>query len=281
MTALQGTRAARAIGAQPPQEFDMPDPTLDTRPAARLQPLARRATAPHATARPSMGASIPVASAASVAIAAAAGWAARGPATAGTPAAQPAPAPAATPVPLDLQPPLIAVASDGRVTLRVEQQPLDWVLEQIAVQSGRPELAGFPVPARPAPAAAVPAAHPAGHSAHPAPPRADPGSLLFAVEHGADDARAEALLQAQAAGLRLPEPLLRSLLETAASDRVRLAALDNWLALHSGDARSERAALEAALLVPSAAVQQEARQRLDDLDEIERMDAEAARGRSP
>jgi hypothetical protein len=32
--------------------------------------------------------------------------------------------------------PLIAVASDGNVTLRVEQQPLEWVLEQIAAQSG-------------------------------------------------------------------------------------------------------------------------------------------------
>ena len=28
--------------------------------------------------------------------------------------------------------PLIMVASDGQVTLRVEQQPLEWVLEQLA-----------------------------------------------------------------------------------------------------------------------------------------------------
>jgi hypothetical protein len=231
---------------------------------------------------------IVVAWAATLAIAAAAGWAARGPAPASTTAALPAPMPAPAKVALDLQPPLIAVASDGRVTLRVEQQPLDWVLEQIAMQSGRPELAGFAVAARPAPASTVPAAQPDGHGmaangvpADTAPTRADPGSLLFTIEHGADDTRAEALLQAQAGGMRLPEPLLRSLLETAASERVRLAALDNWLALHSGDARTERAALEVALRVQSAAVQQEARQRLDDLDEIERMDAEAARGRSP
>ena len=31
--------------------------------------------------------------------------------------------------------PLIAVSSDGNVTLRVEQQPLEWVLEEIAKQS--------------------------------------------------------------------------------------------------------------------------------------------------
>jgi hypothetical protein len=28
------------------------------------------------------------------------------------------------------------VSSDGQVTLRVEQQPLEWVLEQIAAQGG-------------------------------------------------------------------------------------------------------------------------------------------------
>jgi hypothetical protein len=68
---------------------------------------------------------------------AAVGWSAH---EAATPAVVPAvvvaaPAPAKpNPVP---EPPLIAVASDGNVTLRVEQQPLEWVLEQIALQSGR------------------------------------------------------------------------------------------------------------------------------------------------
>lgn len=257
-----------------------PKPT--PHPTARPPLPARAATTLQATAASALGTATVVAWAATLAVAAAAGWAARGPVASDRVASSPAAAVAPPTVAIDLQPPLIAVASDGRATLRVEQQPLDWVLEQIALQSGRPELAGITAAATTSAApAARPGSHQSGDAACATPTRADPGSLLFTIEHGADDARAEALLQAQAGGLKLPEPLVRSLLETSASERVRLAALDSWLAMRSGDARAERAALEAALVMPSMAVQQEARQRLDDLDEIERMDAEAARRRSP
>jgi hypothetical protein len=73
--------------------------------------------------------------------------------------------------------PLIAVASDGNVTLRVEQQPLEWVLEQIALQSGKS------LPAPPPPAAAVaPALPPAAPATHALPvvqaPEPEPADAL-------------------------------------------------------------------------------------------------------
>lgn len=36
--------------------------------------------------------------------------------------------------------PLISVSSYGTVTLRIEQQPLEWVLDEIARQSGWPDV---------------------------------------------------------------------------------------------------------------------------------------------
>jgi hypothetical protein len=49
------------------------------------------------------------------------------------PSSTPAAASVASP---EYRAPFIAVSSDDNVTLRVEQQPLEWVLEQIAIQSG-------------------------------------------------------------------------------------------------------------------------------------------------
>ena len=56
--------------------------------------------------------------------------------------------------------PLIAVASDGNVTLRVEQQPLEWVLEQIALQSGKSQAPSAPAAPSAAPQPAVPQLQP-------------------------------------------------------------------------------------------------------------------------
>jgi hypothetical protein len=105
---------------------------------------------------------------------AALGWSAH---EATTPAAAPAvvlaPAPPvakAAPLP---EAPLIAVASDGNVTLRVEQQPLDWVLEQIALQSGR-TLAAAPAAAQSATTTAAPALAAPPSSPPSAPPAAAP-----------------------------------------------------------------------------------------------------------
>jgi hypothetical protein len=219
--------------------------------------------------------------AASMAAAVAAGWVARGPADA-------APALPATPTATAQalagataqHAPLIAVADDGRVTLRLEQQPLDWVLEQIALQSGRADVAVLR--ARMAAAAATPAAsaadpgervEAADAACPPAAEAADPAGLLQAIHYGPEADRAEALLRARSQGIPVPETLLRTLLETAVPEQLRVAALEVWLDRRIDDSAAQRALLEAALLIPSPLVQQEARQRLDDLDEMARLDA--------
>lgn len=171
----------------------------------------------------------------------------------------PVPAPTASAAPLPPEP-LVALAADGRITLRVEQQPLDWVLEQIALQGG--------------PAAAAPAAVPATfHSVAPA----APCSVQRGPAPGSDAERTDALLQAHAAGTLLPEAQARALLDGAADERLRLAALEHWVAAHAGDLQAERAALEHALALPGQALQQEARQRLEDLAQRQRLDAEGQR----
>jgi hypothetical protein len=230
-----------------------------------------------------------VAMAVGAAVSAGGGWMARG---AAEPAAAPSVASSALAAPAQpvaveaIARPLIAVSGDGQVTLRVEQRPLDWVLEQIALQSGRADLravagvASQPVrgvsqaPASDRAEGAVVEAE----ACAPAIPPADAGQLLRTIEQGTDDERIAALQRARSDGMPVPEPVLRTLLETAASDRVRLVALDSWLESRAGDSVAERAALEAALLVPNAAVQFEARQRLGDLDETARLDALAAQG---
>jgi len=225
-------------------------------------------------------------------VSAAGGWVARGAATASPAGEAAAPAQvrlAASPpgASADAGRPLIAVSGDGQVTLRVEQQPLDWVLEQIALQSGRADLrtatgvapAAGPgrVSTAPLPPAAEGDAEAPAMACAPMPPT-DAALLVRTIEQGGDDARIAALLRARGDGVPVPEPVLRSVLETAPSDRARLVALDSWLEMRAGDPMAERAALEAALLVPHEAVQREARQRLDDLNETERLDALAAQG---
>lgn len=236
-------------------------------------------------AMPSRRRQLAAAWAASMAIAAAVGWAARGPADAAPAAALAAAAPATVGIAAG-QPPLIAVADDGRITLRLEQQPLEWVLEQIALQTGRADVASLR--ARVSAAAATRAASAGGTgdvgeqpeavpgvdlACPPVTVAADPAGLLQAIQYGPETERAAALLHARQQGITVPETLLRTLLETAVPEQLRVAALEVWLDRRIDDTASQRALLEAALLIPSPLVQQEARQRLDDLDEMARADA--------
>jgi hypothetical protein len=166
--------------------------------------------------------------------------------------------------------PLIAVAGDGKVTLHVDQQPLEWVLEQIAQQSGWADVkarAAGPVAARePSPAGAAPACA--------EPPRAVPLELaLRALQGGSEAERAQGLLQIRNDGATVPDEMLKQLFETDASDSVRLLAFDSYLEPRSGDSLALRTALQAALYVPSGAIQREAKRRLEELVESERIDA--------
>jgi len=216
-----------------------------------------------------------------IAVAAATGWFAANPAPVTpdtpSPSMRSAAAPTSTPSVAPAGPPLIAVSTDGLVTLRVEQQPLDWVLEQIALQAGYGDLRERVRPAAGAAPASTgaPSAAPTYESVcieAPVVTAAEARRLFAAIERGSEAERFEGLLTAVSSSITVPDELLKSMIETDASERVRLVALERYLEPRGGDPAALRTALEAALVVPNAAVQQEARRRLDELTESERPD---------
>jgi hypothetical protein len=218
---------------------------------------------------------------AALAVAAGTGWFARNPAPVAPntqpPLVLPAATPTSNPSAAPAGQPLIAVSTDGLVTLRVEQQPLDWVLEQIALQTGYGDLrervrpAGAAAPASTG-APSVASTHDGMCTAAPVVAAADARRLFAAIERGSEAERLEGLLVAVSSSITVPDALLKSKLETDASERVRRVALELYLEPRSGEPAALRTALEAALHVPNSAVQQEARRRLDELVESARPD---------
>jgi hypothetical protein len=191
------------------------------------------------------------------------------------------PAPAVPDVPA----PLIAVASDGNVTLRVEQQPLEWVLEQIAHQSGWSDVreraglasgqiaAGAPAGPAPRPAPARVAASTPGQCPDSAEREVDAVRVVQSIETGTEAERFQGLMVARSAGIAVAEPTLKHLFQAGGSERVQVAAFEAWLALRSDQPDALRAALEEAQHAPSEPIQREARQRLAELRELQRLDA--------
>lgn len=212
---------------------------------------------------------------AALALAAVAGWSARSPAPV-VPAPQPplvrsAAEPTSHPSAVPFSPPLVAVSTDGLVTLRIEQQPLDWVLEQIALQTGYGDLRERVRPAVASAGAPIQAStHESTCLEAPAVAAPDLRRLVAAIERGGEAERFEGLLTSVSSGLAVPDELLKSMFETDASERVRLLALERYLEPRGGDPAALRAALEAAQQVPSAVIQHEARRRLDELTESQR-----------
>jgi hypothetical protein len=207
-----------------------------------------------------------------------AGWWMRGAEPPGT-AAMPAPAPArlAAQPAHDSGSPLIALAGDGNITLRVEQRPLEWVLEQIVLQGGgslqdllrRPEAAAH--------GKGLPASAPC--STPDSPGTAE--ELLRTIERGDEASRHDGLLQARGLGMAVPDDTLKTLFETDASDRVRLLAFESWLESRADSPDAMRSALQSALYLPSAAIQQEAKRLLTQLHEVERNAADSPQLASP
>ena len=228
--------------------------------------------------------------AATTVVSAAAGWFARAPEVP-APAAQPAmgqppaPAPARVESPA-FTAPLIAVSSDGYVTLRVEQQPLHWVLEQISDQAGWPELLHGVCPAvghaaGGASAASTVSGSPAAVVATPAPVLAscpesaaaqvDATRVLHHIESGTEAERFQGLMVARSADITVAETTLKQLYETGPSERVQVAAFEAYLALRADSPDALQAALEAGLYAPAPNIQREARQRLAELREMQRL----------
>jgi len=224
-----------------------------------------------------------IAHVATAVVAAVAGWFAHESMLPATVAAQP-PAPLQVAVARSVfSTPLIAVASDGNVTLRVEQQPLQWVLDQIAVQAGWPDLHRHACPAAVQAAASTRAASPAGPAvAGPTPVLAcpesaarqvDPVRVLQAIESGTEAERFQGLMLARSADVPVNETTLKHLFENGGSERVEGAAFEAYLALRADRPDELRAALEAAQSAPTATIRRDAAQRLAELREVERLNA--------
>ncbi len=218
---------------------------------------------------------------AALAVAGCTGWFARDPAPV-APNTQPplvrsAAAPTSNPSAAPADQPLIAVSTDGMVTLRVEQHPLDWVLEQIALQAGYGDLRERVRPAGAAASASTGAPSVASTQKSmcteaPVVAAAEARRLFAAIERGSEAERFEGLMTAVSSSITVPDELLKSMLEIDASERVRQVALELYLEPRSGAPAALRAALEAALHAPYADVHQEARRRLDELLESQRPD---------
>jgi len=223
--------------------------------------------------------------AATAALGALAGWLVQPPAPAPMPARVDGTALAAVSAPRSAgQPaaaaaPLIIVAGDGNVTLHVEQQPLAWVLEQIAAQSGLSEVARRAAAVAAAASAATEATASEPEAVVAAAPQAE--ALLQSIQRGSEADRFDGLLAARGHGVPLSDELLKNLFETDASERVRLSAFESYLEGRSGSPAELRSALAAALYVPNGAIQREARQRLDELAETERIDAATPQAAGP
>jgi hypothetical protein len=223
-----------------------------------------------------------LAHAATALAAAAAGWFAHEPEP---PLVAAAPAPVsrqAAVAPPPSAAPLIAVARDGNVTLRVEQQPLQWVLDEIAAQAGWPELrqraSAATVQAAASPAVVAPAAAAAGPAPMLACPEAaarqvDKAQVLQAIESGTEADRFQGLMLARSADLPISEATLKHLFENGGSERVEVAAFEAYLAQRADRPDELRAALEAALVAPTATIRRDAAQRLHELREVERLNA--------
>jgi hypothetical protein len=178
---------------------------------------------------------------------------------------------------------LVSVASDGRVTMRIEQQPLSWVLEELQRQSGglplcvdgiepggRTSPAKRAAPAPGTPASGTPAPRITATPASPTPAvppvatrNADPiGTIL----RGSEPERYEGLIQALGDGGGVPESVLKTLFETDGSPRVRQLAFEASLEAYVGDPAALRGALEAAQRLPDATLVEDATRRLDELN---------------
>lgn len=162
--------------------------------------------------------------------------------------------------------PLISISSDGTATLRVEQQPLEWVLEEIGKQSGWRDVGDHAGAGRRlAAAAAAPDLAAAGCTAAAGGVRPPPTTLQQTLAQGTDDERYDSLKRARADSLPLPDDTLKRLYENDGSDRVRSLAFQRFLEGRASGVDEMRGALEAGLAVPNDAVRTEARRRLDSL----------------
>ena len=157
--------------------------------------------------------------------------------------------------------PLISVSSVGTVTLRVEQQPLEWVLDEIARQSGWSDVkerAGMPRSPTNVSAASADATTGCVKAA-------GRPTQLHPIAQGNADQRYDSLLRTRSEDIPLLEDTLKRLYQTDESDAVRVLAFGRFLEGRVSNIDEMREALQSGLAVPNKAVQAEAQRRLNSL----------------
>jgi len=155
--------------------------------------------------------------------------------------------------------PTIALAPDGKVTLHVEGEPLQWVLAEIDRQAGQAVAAAADHADSPR---RIGAATEAACSVARSPETQD---VVARVMRGTEAERYDTLVQARSGGA-ISEEMLRTLYQSDASPRVRLLAFEYAQEATEGDPGARRTELEAARLLPDAVVAQEAARRIEALD---------------
>jgi len=160
--------------------------------------------------------------------------------------------------------PVISLAPDGRVTLHVDSQPLEWVLDELHAQGGPGSvLQAARVALKAGPERAEPDADPSCLA-----PAVPPPDLPARLQHGSEPERYDSLLRAHSEG-GVSEQMVRTLYETDGSPRVRLLAFEVALQAHGGDPAALRRALEAARFLPDAVVAGDAARRLAALGDVD------------
>ncbi len=99
----------------------------------------------------------------------------------------------------------------------------------------------------------------------------DAATLTSNLQNGSEADRLDALHTAAELALELPANVLRTTFESDPSGAVRLLALTTYLDLHSGDATAIEAALNVAAHDLDPDVQEEARNRRHDFEELQRV----------
>ncbi|WP_298235431.1 hypothetical protein [uncultured Azohydromonas sp.] len=144
---------------------------------------------------------------------------------------------------------------DGSASIQVRQRPPAWVLGELCRQGAR-GLAGCG-------SGGVPIA---------AAPASGTAQTLSRLKNPDAQARLQALMQARDEGQALPEGTLQALMASDPSEQVRLEAFDSYIEGRSGTMAEMRAALQAVLRIPDAALQARAREQLDELEDAYRDD---------
>jgi len=161
----------------------------------------------------------------------------------------------------------VMMLDDGHVSIHVDNAPIVWLLQELDRQ-GAQLSAAVPVPPEDL-AGSTPLLSSAPDAARP--DSADRAHLAGTLGVGTEDDQYESLTQALQLGIELPADLLRQAFETGPSERVRLLAFTTYVDGLTSEVESVREALTSGTFSTSAAVQAEARKRLEEFERYQEL----------